>query len=43
VATMTVTGGTDGAVFRSYVEQVLAPQLRPGNVVSMDNLKAHKV
>lgn len=43
VATMTVTGGTDGAVFRSYVEQVLAPQLRPGQVVLMDNLKAHKV
>ena len=43
VATMTVTGGTDGEVFRSYVEQVLGPQLRPGNVVLMDNLKAHKV
>jgi transposase len=43
VATMTVTGGTDGEVFRSYVDQVLAPQLRPGNVVIMDNLKAHKV
>lgn len=43
VATMTVAGGTDGEVFRSYVEQVLAPQLRPGQVVRMDNLKAHKV
>lgn len=43
VATMTVDGGTDGDVFRSYVAQVLAPQLRPGNVVIMDNLKAHKV
>ena len=43
VATMTVEGGTDGAVFRSYVEQVLVPHLRPGTVVSMDNLKAHKV
>lgn len=43
VATMTVTGGTDGAVFRSYVDQVLVPHLRPGNVVIMDNLKAHKV
>ncbi len=43
VATMSVEGGTDGAVFRSYVEQVLVPQLRPGNVVIMDNLKAHKV
>jgi DDE superfamily endonuclease len=43
VATMTVTGGTDGEVFRSYVDQVLVPQLRPGQVVLMDNLKAHKV
>ena len=43
VATMTIEGGTDGEVVRSYVEQVLAPQLRPGNVVILDNLKAHKV
>jgi transposase len=43
VATMTVEGGTDGEVFRTYVDQVLAPQLRPGQVVLMDNLKAHKV
>jgi transposase len=43
VATMTVAGGTDGEVFHSYGEQGLAPQLRPGNVVIMDNLKAHKV
>lgn len=43
VATMTVAGGTDGEVFRSYVDQVLVPQLRPGQVVLMDNLKAHKV
>ena len=43
VATMTVAGGTDGEVFRSYVDQVLAPQLCPGQVVIMDNLKAHKV
>jgi transposase len=40
---MTVTGGTDGEVFRSYVEQVLAPRLRPGPVALMNNLKAHKV
>jgi transposase len=43
VAMMSVEGGTDGDVFRSYVEQVLAPRLRPGHVVIMDNLKAHKV
>jgi hypothetical protein len=43
VATMSIEGGTDGDTFRTYVEQVLAPHLRPGRVVLMDNLKAHKV
>jgi transposase len=43
VATMTVESPTDGDVFLAYVEQVLCPQLRPGNVVVMDNLAAHKV
>jgi transposase len=32
-----------GEVFRAYVEQMLAPALRPGDVVVMDNLAAHKV
>ncbi len=43
VAVMTVEGGTTREVFVTYVEQVLVPQLRPGQVVVMDNLKAHKV
>jgi transposase len=43
VATVAVDGGTDGEVFRSYVDQVLVPHLRPGHVVIMDNLKAHRV
>jgi len=42
-AVMTIEGGVDGEVFGIYVEQVLAPQLKPGQVVVMDNLKAHKV
>ncbi len=29
-------------VFEAYVEQVLAPSLRPGQVVVMDNLSAHR-
>ncbi len=33
----------NGPAFLAYVEQVLAPRLRPGNVVIMDNLPAHKV
>ena len=43
VATRTMTGGTDGEVFRTYVDQILVPQLRPGNIVLRDNLKAPKV
>lgn len=43
VATMTIEASTDGDVFLAYVEQVLCPQLRPGNCVVMDNLSAHKV
>lgn len=43
VATMTVESPTDGDVFLAYVEQVLCPRLRPGQVVVMDNLAAHKV
>jgi transposase len=43
VATMSVEGGTDGEVLCSYVEHVLAPHLRPDQVVIMDNLTAHKV
>lgn len=43
VATMTIESPTDGDVFGAYVEQVLCPQLQPGQVVVMDNLSAHKV
>jgi len=40
---MTVESPTDGEVFLAYVEQVLGPQLRPGQVVVMDNLASHKL
>ena len=43
VATMTIEAATDGEIFLAYVEQVLCPQLRPGDIVVMDNLAAHKV
>ena len=33
----------NGAIFRVYVEQVLAPTLLAGDVVVMDNLPSHKV
>jgi transposase len=42
-AVMTVDGATDAEVFRVYVSRVLAPTLRPGDIVVMDNLSAHKV
>ena len=35
-------GATDRDVFLSFLQQVLGPQLRPGAVVVMDNLAAHK-
>lgn len=42
VATMTIESPTDGEVFLAYLEQVLCPQLQPGQIVVMDNLSAHK-
>jgi DDE superfamily endonuclease len=39
---LTVEGSTTSALFEAYVEQVLAPTLRGGQVVVMDNLSAHK-
>jgi transposase len=36
-------GAINGERFLAYVEQALAPTLRPGDVVVMDNLGAHKV
>ena len=41
-AALMVPGATDQEVFLSFVRQVLGPQLRPGAVVVMDNLAAHK-
>jgi transposase len=43
VAAMTVEGFTDGEVFLAFLREVLVPQLRPGQILIMDNLKAHKV
>jgi transposase len=42
-AAMTIEAATDAEIFRAYVEQVLCPKLRHGDVVIMDNLSAHKV
>jgi hypothetical protein len=43
VATMTIEAATDADIFLAYVEHVLCPALKPGDVVVMDNLSSHKV
>jgi transposase len=39
---MTIDAGTSAEVFLAFVQQQLAPNLRPGDTVVMDNLSAHK-
>ena len=38
----TVDGAVNRNVFEAFVEQVLVPELRPGDLVVMDNLSSHK-
>jgi len=38
-----IDGPIDGVLFRTYIEQVLAPELLPGDLVICDNLSSHKV
>jgi transposase len=40
-AAMEIDSATDSVVFREYVRQVLVPALYPGDVVVLDNLRAH--
>ena len=42
-APMLLDGAMNGPAFLAYVEQVLVPELAPGDIVVMDNLPAHKV
>lgn len=42
-APMLLDGPMNGDAFRAYAEQVLVPELQPGDIVVMDNLPAHKV
>ena len=41
-ACIAVEGATTKVVFEAYVEEALAPSLRPGQVMVMDNLSSHK-
>jgi transposase len=43
IATMTIEEATDREIFLAYLDDVLCPQLRQGDVVVMDNLSSHKV
>lgn len=43
IATMTIEAATDREIFLAYLDEVLCPKLRPGDVVVMDNLSSHKV
>jgi transposase len=42
-APMVADGAITGVLFRAYVEQILVPELRRGDIVVMDNLACHKV
>ncbi len=37
-----INGSVTTDVFEAYIEQLLAPSLRPGQIVVLDNLSAHK-
>lgn len=42
VAPMVIDRPINRTTFTAYVQQVLVPELRPGDVVVMDNLSSHK-
>jgi len=41
-APMVLDGPMNGTAFLAYVQQVLVPELKPGDIVIIDNLSAHK-
>jgi hypothetical protein len=41
-APMVLDGSMTGECFVAYVQQILVPTLRPGDIVILDNLPAHK-
>lgn len=41
-ASMSIEGSADGKAFALYVEHFLCPNLKPGQIVVMDNLQVHK-
>ena len=43
VGSLVFPGATDEMAFRTYLDKVLVPALRPGDLVVLDNLAAHRV
>lgn len=43
VGSLEFPGATDEMAFRTYLRRVLVPALRPGDIVVLDNLAAHRV
>jgi transposase len=43
LAAMTIEAATDGDIFLAFLDDILCPKLKPGNVLIMDNLSAHKI
>jgi transposase len=43
IAPLCVDGAVNGQVFKAWVEQHLVRELKPGDIVVMDNLSSHKV
>ena len=42
-ACLMIEGAVNGEVFKAFVEQLLVPTLKPGDIVCLDNVKFHKV
>ena len=40
-ASMMIEGAVDSQVFAAYIDHFLVPNLRPGNIVLLDNVKFH--
>jgi transposase len=43
IAPLVLDGPINGPTFRAWVEQMLVPELQPGDIVVLDNLGSHKV
>ena len=43
VAPLVLDGPINGEAFQAYVDQILTPVLKPGDIVVMDNLGSHKL